>query len=428
MTLKTSMSPKTFIWKLVEFEQIESHAREHGFFLRQRLLKLLPFMVTILFSFGSLADLRRRYASLVDGKGLARTAWNERFNPKLVALTAFIAGFLQQLAESKPPRMKGPLRGLKDVIAVDSTVVPLHPALEPVFRGCTGAALKIHTRVRALTGELLRHRITAGARADCHSLGFDWRDAKKLFLFDRGYASATLWFRAHRVSAFFCTRLPTNYKPWIAAVNKTHRGRSRGLVGKSLRAELKRVKRSRIDVMCRFRVHIRGRNGQRGRYEYVLFRVVGIWNIETRRYHLYVTNLPAEDYESSLISDLYRLRWEVETFYRLGKGILGLDHLRTAKSKSVALILVRCALIRHSVTMQACCLARSSLTGRQRINTEQWARVFQERMESRLALEILGLLRLVTPWVDLIHFALDPNLSRNPHRERFSFDYSSRFT
>ena len=54
------------------------------------------------------------------------------------------------------------------------------------------AAIKIHTHIRALTGELLKHRITAGTADDGKQFGVTWADRGTLFLLDRAYNAASL--------------------------------------------------------------------------------------------------------------------------------------------------------------------------------------------------------------------------------------------
>ena len=417
-------TPKEYIEKLIRMEGLEEEAKSCGFIKRRRKLEFKPFLMTIIFSFGTLASLRRRYSELVENT-LSRSAWGERFHRGLGVLIAKIAGQLRKRSCDNLPTYKGILSSFKDVIAVDSTTIRLHPILRKIFKGTQGgAAIKVHTRIRALTAELLWMMISSAAFGDCRAFGVDWKDTGKLFLFDMAYSSPDLWYRVTRVRAFFITRLPKRRKLVITSINRRHSGHVRGLIGKELYQEIKHLKRQFIDVMCSCRVHIRGYGGKRGRYEYRNFRIVGIWNVEKRRYHLYVTNIPSKVMEASLIGKLYRLRWEVETSYRLGKGILGLDAIRSLKSEVCVRIFVHCALIRYHVTMQARCVAQQKISADHRLNPEMWAKVFQERMAARLVFEMLQLIRLVTSWENLLQLARDPNLKRTPLRDAFPFDFN----
>lgn len=71
------------------------------------------------------------------------------------------------------------------------------------------------------------------------------------------------------------------------------------------------------------------------------FRVVGIWNEETERYHLYITNLPADRYSAADIGKIYQARWEVELLFRELKRVYGLDKIPSSNPEVVeALILI----------------------------------------------------------------------------------------
>lgn len=71
------------------------------------------------------------------------------------------------------------------------------------------------------------------------------------------------------------------------------------------------------------------------------FRVVGIWNDDAEKHHLYVINLPAADYGASDIAHLYRTRLEVELLFKELKPTYNLDQVSTSNPVAVeALILV----------------------------------------------------------------------------------------
>ena len=430
MTEQTqNIKPDQFLHELIDTDQIEDKATKVGFIQRLRKLVPLTFVVHIIFAMpiGQFAidALRRSYLDLTDVK-LNRTSWRERFNKPLLHILAWLLGSLRTRAHRRRDTLhfKGPLKRFRDVMLVDSTFIQVHDSLARWFKGTrkAAAAIKIHTRIRALTGELLWHRITAGSAADCKSFGVSWKDRACLFLFDKGYQSSSLWWRIHRVGGFFITRLPGSYKPIIESVNTRHRGRARALVGKSLRDELKRLKRSVLDVQCRFRIHIRGYRGKRGRYEWVTFRVVGLWNVEEKKYHLYVTNLPSKNFDAELVGQGYALRWEVETFYRLGKSGLGLDQVKRLRMKVRVKIVVLCALIRASVAMQARCHARISRSGDSedvRLNPELWTLVWREQMDKWAVQALVCGHQPNCSWDKLVYMAHDANPQRTPLREQF---------
>ena len=178
------------------------------------------------------------------------------------------------------------------------------------------------------------------------------------------------------------------------------------------------MKRHIIDVMCVFRAHVRPHGKPRGRYEWPRFRVVGIWDAEAREYVFFVTNVPVSMLRAESIPEVYRLRWEVETFYKLGKSGLGLHELRSRKAHIVELM-VRSALIRASIAMQAKLEAEKRLPIGVWMNPLQWLTVWRQVLPE-LVLRILhgrphgGSIR----WRLLARLAADPNRSRPPTRWR----------
>lgn len=427
---KEPITPADFLTTLIPTQDIVHKAWALRFIQRKRKLDPLAFVLHIIFSMslamtGSTEELRRSFIKNT-GTELGRSAFKERFAQPLDDLLAWLVGKIQARTHRHQPALKGPLARFKAVIAFDSTTIQVNNCLAHLFKGTrkAKAAIKVHTRICALSMGLRWSRITSGSFPDCKAVGFNWKDCRKLFLFDKGYQSATFWWRIDRVSAYFVTRLPGNYKPIVTALNRTHRGRSRVLVGKNLREQLKTLKRSVIDVQCSFRIHIRGYKGKRGRYEQVNFRVVGLWNQETSSYHLYVTNLAAKSFDAVLIGKIYSFRWEVELFYRAAKGGLGLDRVRRLKTEVRVKIWVRCALIRCCVAMMARQAARRSVPSL-RVNPEAWVLVWrQEMVEWALDVLLDGVEPKVT-WRFLSKLAADPNPSRVPLRERFLQGYST---
>lgn len=369
----------------------------------------------------SLAEMRRQLA-LRFGIVLVRSSFWDRMTEQFEKLVDWLLDRLQGQSREARPTYTGLLRGFVDVVAADSTVVKVHDSLAKVWKGTrkssAKAALKVHTLVRAVTGELLRYRLTAEAYADCRAFTIGHWAKGMLFLFDRGYSSASLWWRVHRVGGFFVTRLPATYKPVVESVNRRHRGRARGLAGRPLRQALEGLQRSVVDVTCLFRVKVRAYGTQRGRRFDHPFRVVGVWDPNRKLYALYVTNIPPERMAPADIAEVYRLRWEVETFYKTGKSGLGLDELTTRKPHIVR-TLIKAALVRASIAMQAKCEADKNLPVGQWINPHQWVRVWRHVIEVLLpALVDRATATVGYSWDSLAAFARDHNVNRPPTRWR----------
>lgn len=106
----------------------------------------------------------------------------------------------------------------------------------------------------------------------------------------------------------------------------------------------------------------------------------------------------------------------METFYKAGKSGLGLHELGSSKPHIVR-TLVKAALIRASIAMQAKCAAEQNLPPGRWINPHQWVQVWRIAIEALLRPLRAGLVQGYT-WCQLALTALDPNLGRPPTRWR----------
>ena len=196
---------------------------------------------------------------------LARSAFWSRFTADFARLVKWVLDTVvsESRAEARPP--PGLLSGFRDVIAADASVVKVHDDLRSVWKGTrrnsARAALKVHAWVRVFTGELVKFRITREAFADSKAFGVDHALRGVLMLFDRGYASPSLWRRVDRVGGYFLTRIPAGWNPVIVSENRRHRGRARKLTGSKLKVALAGLQRQVVDVNASFRCRVRAYGG-----------------------------------------------------------------------------------------------------------------------------------------------------------------------
>lgn len=348
---------------------------------------------------------------------MVRSSFFTRLSEPFERLVSRALDHLQQIAAARAPAFRGVLEGFHDVIAVDATVIKVQDSLAWLWKGTRHsrkAAVKVHTWIRATTGELLRHRITAETFAEARAFGKAHALKGVLFLFDMGFPSAGLWFRIHRLGGFFLTRLPKTHHPTIVSVNRTHRGRARKVVGAKLLDVVPGLRRGVLDVNCEFKVHVRRYGKDKGRMRRQVFRVIGIYNPVSREHHLYVTNLSLARLDAADAEHLYRLRWEVDTFYKVNKSGLGLDDLNSGKPHIVRTML-KAALLRGSICMQAKRHAERYLPSRRWINSLMWARVWTAYMDRALDGWLLGTRRRTAmTWRRLALLAMDPERRRPP--------------
>ena len=328
----------------------------------------------------SIAGLRRAFA-LHAGVLLSRSSFAARWTKSLDALFDWLLGRIVRKSRQDVRPVAEAVGGFRDIIAVDSTVAKVADGLRSVWKGTrensAAAALKVHTFIRALTGELLRYKLTAEAYGDSRGFGAGHWIRNCLLLLDQGYSSPSLWNRVDGHGGFFITRLPADRDPVIVSENRRHRGRAKKLEGMGLREALDGCKRKMVDVNCRFRAQVRRYRGGKNKNRTVLFRVVGTLDTKTGEYHVYVTNVPVERLTGEQVGAMYALRWEVELFYKAAKSGSGLAELPTA-DPIVVRILVKAAVIRTALAMTAKRRLEDAIPESIRINPLSWMKIWNE--------------------------------------------------
>ncbi len=338
---------------------VRAVAREHGALRRQGAVDIYALLMTVLLGVSvrgrvSLAELRRVYGE-VTGTVLARSSFYTRFNEGFVELMKWLLEALLADSRATPPRPPGPLSFFEDVLCEDAGIFKLPDAMAESWPGprknSSPAAAEVHVRLRATTGEVVKVKLTDGRTADCKAFGVGHELRNTLLLFDQGYSSQSLWRCVQEVGGYFLTRLPADRNPVIVEQLRRHRGRARKVNGKPLRTALKGLKRTVLDVECAFRCRVRRYRTKTARHVVENFRVVAVYNAEAADWHVYVTNVPIDVLSGELIARTYRLRWEVEQFFKLAKSGSGLDEMGSA-NENVMQTLVYAALCRATVSMR----------------------------------------------------------------------------
>ena len=421
MASAKTTSPEAFLLDLLPPTLVRSLACSLRVIQRRRDVDVLALVLVLALTVNgrgkqSFAEMHRGYERRT-GVRLARSSFLDRLTPAFTRLIQHLLRGLMQQSTEQPPELEGFLASFKDLVAVDASVVQVSDRLADVYKGtATAAAIKIHTFVRPLTGELLSYRLTAETRPDSKAFGVSHHVRGKLLLLDRGYADGSLWWRIHRLGAFFVTRYKTSFTARVVSVNDAHRGSRSRPVGKALKDVVAGRTGGRIDVNCTFAVRVRPYGADKGRRFQHTFRVVGVYNKPDKRYQLYVTNVPTDRLTAEQVAASYRLRWDVERFYTCLKTGMGLTKLNTRHKHRVEL-LVAAALLRCTVAMRAMAQAESWLPKLRWINPLQWVQVWREWLAELLGPWLTGTRpRGRVRWQRLALSAMDPNRKRRSAR------------
>ena len=113
---------------------------------------------------------------------------------------------------------------------------------------------------------------------------------------------------------------------------------------------------------------------------------------------------------------IYRLRWEVETFYKVNKSGLGLGELTSSKPHIVR-IMIMAALLRSSLSMMAKRKAEAELPRERWINPFAWTQHWILYMSKVVEQFLFGRRPSQTQtWRHLAMLTMDPELRRPPTR------------
>ena len=99
-------------------------------------------------------------------------------------------------------------------------------------------------------------------------------------------------------------------------------------------------------------------------------------NQETKEYHLYLTNIPAERISAEDIALMYRARWTIELLFKELKSSYALDQISSAKPEIMeALILT--AILTLIVSRKVLSVIQLAYPEKvQRMTTLRWSNVF----------------------------------------------------
>jgi putative transposase len=418
MTHNHSIEIRRVLSSVISPRQLERTAREEGFIQRARKVDPVAFFWTLVLGFGagsekSLASLRRCYA-LHAGATLVPSAFYDRFTPAL-------AQWLQRILLDVLQKTTGPARALGgrlstfiDLMAIDGTVVRLHDLLEGAYPACrtnhTRAAAKL-TVVMSVTGKGAHSvQLSPERRNDSTLVRVGPWVKGRLLLFDLGYYGYRLFQNIARQGGFFVTRLKANANPTIVSVLNGSKA-DVALEGLPLQTVLAGLRRSTFDAIVRVRY-----KNKRGRWVRAEFRLVALRNQETKKYHLYITNVPEDRLSAEDIGKTYAVRWEIEILFRQLKSQFRLEEMPSANKDAVHALLYATLLTLAVSRAFLDALRKRCPTMAGRMPAERWSVVFATLAQSLLALILASRRRGKRRERDLITVmlqeAIDPNRAR----------------
>ena len=421
---RKSIGIRHHLTTLISTRELNEYARWSGAVTRRRKVDpaALFWSVVLGFSAGghrSLAGMRRAYEKAT-GTHLVPSAFYDRFTKPMAEFFRTVVGVLLEKLKPEAPRMAGVLEGFRDVLATDSTLVRLHELLERSFPACrtnhTKAAAKLHV-VMSVKGAGMRSvKLTSGRQHDGPVLKVGRWVRDHLMLFDLGYFRYALFDRINAQGGYFISRLKLNANPRITGVLREGTPHGINIVGEHLKDVIGRLRRAEFDVEVEVRFRRRSYGGLRSGARLRL-RLVGVRDIHTGAYHLYVTNIPAENLTATQIAAAYAARWQIELLFREMKSSYGLEEMPSRKRHIVEALLYA-SVVTLLVSRRLLQAVREKLRYTNRyVPEERWGAMLKEASQAildlllapaKLARELARRLEAM-----LVHEAADPNLSRS---------------
>jgi hypothetical protein len=239
------------------------------------------------------------------------------------------------------PALRGRLRRFADVLIPDGCAFKIAAALAHQYPGTgTAAEFKLHAVHSLRAGGVRDLSVSAGSVHDNDGFWPTWVKGA-LYLWDLGFNDYGRFIQAHRAGSFVLQRLkdganPLLLKSWVspnAGVSVlSEKGRPMRLNHALAQGEGAGQATLDLDVLLT--------DSEAGD---LIARVVCVPYNGQDRY--YLTNLPRDVFGAVEIAEMYRIRWEIELFFRDLKGALRLDEVRRMKNPESLLVMVLASLL-----------------------------------------------------------------------------------
>jgi putative transposase len=273
---------------------------------------------------GRWLDAQRTYEAL-GGTRSGTTSFRNQVRKLRPVMHKMLRRRLSEMAKrTRDNILQGRLEHFRDVLIPDGCAFKIARALSGVYAGTgTDAELKLHAVYSVGAGGCVEVERTAGSVHDSDGFHPECWEVGALYIWDLGYNSHARFIDAVRSGAYVLQRLKDNANP-VALASYGLTGVRRELAGED--GEPLRL----ADVCSLGLVHhhrvldldVEINDGTRR----VVARVVCVPFGGDDRY--YLTTLPRVIFTPHDVAELYRVRWEVERFFRGWRGALRLDEVR----------------------------------------------------------------------------------------------------
>jgi hypothetical protein len=274
---------------------------------------------------GRWLDARRTYEA-IGGARSGKTSFRNNVHQVVPLMRDVLHRRLAAMqAETGDAEMRGRLKAFSDVLIPDGCAFKVAAALSNIYAGTSQPAeLKLHAVYSVRAGGATSVKMAPGSEHDSDGFWPKAWEKNALYLWDLGFVSNERFIDAVQGGAHVVQRLKDGMNPVVLA--------SHGPGGTRRELFDETGKRLRLQEACAFgHVHkqavldldVEITDDKR---RTVAARVVCVpFGGEDR---FYLATLPREIFTPHDVAELYRIRWEVELFFRGWRGAMRLDEVR----------------------------------------------------------------------------------------------------
>jgi hypothetical protein len=319
----------------LETAQLEAEARRSGFERRSsRVIAPVMFLTSLLHSLGtrrveSLADLHRDF-NAEHGTAVNYKPYYERLDtPGFPAwMQSVFEGLMSSLyLEVLTPLKDSPFARFDDIVLHDGSSFALHEGLSRAFPGrfttVSPAAVELHVSMSLLHDNVTSVTVTPDSECERHHAPEPEHLQGKLLMADRGYDGRPYMAAIDAQGGHFLIRVRDQLDPVVSRIHR--RGsRYRKLEGKRLSSVLRAAPKGKLLDMD---VHWPTPNGG-AQYS---FRLIAGYHGPDKGWMRLMTNLSRDEFVAKHVLEAYRLRWQVELYFKELKSYANLHAFCTSK-------------------------------------------------------------------------------------------------
>lgn len=303
---------------------IEEIAFDSGFFRRLRKFTPARAIWTLVTALGSgvrtLADIHRLFMELT-GETIGYKPFHDRLSQ--AGFAAFmkncLSHFITQLSEPVFRSNHNALENFKDIVIQDGSTLTVADSLADVFPGRftkkSPGAVKIHCTYSLYEGQTQAVALTGDKESERDYLPEPEELQEKLLLIDAGYFGYE-YFQAVEDAGgdYICPLRSNTFNPTVIEVY----GGPKSFKGKKLKQI--ELPRTNVDLL----VEGRSQNGTR-----YTFRLLCKYVLKKNRHVRLATSLRRKEFSVNQVALLYRLRWQIELFFKECKSFTNLKKFTT---------------------------------------------------------------------------------------------------